>query len=91
MAISSRIITNHLNGTQRNRSNRSLFNILLNGVPSISSRFDSTLRRHQRQTRSVVEKDFDLAYYKLEYHMQKLRDDLHPVCTADYTREKQKI
>ena len=75
--MTSRLISNLTQN--RNHRDRSLFNILLNGVPNPVG-----LRRHQRQTRTVVEKDFDLAYYKLEYHMTKLRDDLHPVCTADF-------
>ena len=38
-----------------------------------------------------MEKDFDLAYYKLKFHMKNLRDDLHPVCTAEYSQERLKI
>ena len=74
-----------LNSLQ-NRRERSLYSLILNQVPS-----QFRLRRNQRTTRSLAEKEFDLQYYKLEYYMQKLRDDLHTVTTADYARERQKL
>jgi len=78
----SRLVAN----VQNTRRDRTLYNLILNTVPS-----QFRLRRNQRTTRTLAEKEFDLQYYKLEYYMQKLRDDLQTVTTADFQREKLKL
>ena len=75
-----------INSNSQTRRERSLYNLILNGIPNQLLR-----RRTHRTARSLAEKEFDLSYYKLEYYSQRLRDELMSVMTADYNREKQRL